>query len=153
MIAHLQASQKKSESPEREESGGENPESEASIYVYNASETHMFLVLADKRNVKISELKNRISDHNQKYFGTFNLTVSAIPVNTNILLIGVSNFTDQVAAIDYYQSTKRNSLLYVMLKKNGGDFYIISEGNYARLYKSKDMEGYRKFAKKHYPTL
>ena len=121
------------------------------IFVHNASETHMFLVLADKRVVKISELKNRLSDHDKKYFGTENLTVSAIPINENILLIGVSNFKDEAAAKAYLNTTKRNSLLYILLKKNGGNFFIISEGNYTRLYRSKDLEGYRKFYAKLYP--
>jgi tetratricopeptide (TPR) repeat protein len=122
-----------------------------SIFTYNPDETHMFLVLADKRNVKISELKNRLSNHNTKYFGTEHLTVSAIPINANILLIGVSNFKNKDKAMEYFNTAKRNSLLYVMLKKNGGNFFIISEGNYARLYKSKDLDGYRAFYDEKYP--
>lgn len=125
--------------------------SKKSIFVYNTDETHMFLVVADKRNLKIGDLKNRLSDHNTKYFGTEHLTVSAIPINENILLIGVSNFKNETKALEYYKTAKRNSLLYVMLKKNGGNYFIISEGNYARLYKSKDIEGYREFYTKHYP--
>ena len=121
------------------------------IFVHNASETHMFLVLADKRVVKISEMKNRISDHNKKFFGTENLTVSAIPINENVLLVGVSNFKDEAAAKAYLSTTKRNSLLYVLLKKNGGNYFIISEGNYTRLYRSKDLEGYRRFYASIYP--
>jgi len=134
------------------EQGEESAEKEEStIFVHNSKETHMFLVLADKRVVKISEMKNRISDHNKKYFGTENLTVSAIPINENVLLIGVSNFKDEATAKAYLSTTKRNSLLYILLKKNGGNFFIISEGNYTRLYRSKDLEGYRKFYAKIYP--
>lgn len=157
MIALLQISNKANNKGDKNgESSGNTGDQKndftPSIYVYNASETHMFLVLADKRSVQISELKNRISDHNSKYFGTENLTVSAIPINENILLIGVSNFKDEKKALEYFQSARRNSLLYVMLKKNGGNFFIISEGNYSRLYRSKDLDGYRKFSEQHYPA-
>ena len=130
---------------------GLNEQKETTIFTHNPSETHMFLVLADKRVVKISEMKNRLSDHNKKYFGTENLTISAIPINENVLLIGVSNFKDETAAKAYLSTTKRNSLLYILLKKNGGNFFIISEGNYTRLYRSKDLEGYRQFYAKVYP--
>jgi len=162
MIAYLQTEKKTKSGDQGKEGEGkslengengsvEQTEEKATIFVHKADETHMFLVLADKRNVKISELKNRISDHNTTFFGTENLTVSAIPINTNVLLIGVSNFKNEKAAMDYLKTTKRNSLLYILLKKNGGNFFIISEGNYTRLYRSKDLEGYRKFYAKIYP--
>ncbi len=153
MIALLQTKSNitKGKGKEGGETGEVEEEKETSIFVYNEEETHMFLVLADKRNVKISELKNRISDHNSTYFGTENLTVSAIPINANILLIGVSNFKNEAVAMNYFKTARRNSLLYVMLKKNGGNYFIISEGNYSRLYKSKDLEGYRQFYSRYYP--
>ncbi len=152
MISLLRAASKKeTKSQQSKGNNDQAKEEEKSIFVYNPDETHMFLVLADKRNVKIGELKNRLSDHNTKYFGTEHLTVSAIPINANILLIGVSNFKNKQKAMEYFNTAKRNSLLYVMLKKNGGNYFIISEGNYARLYKSKDLDAYRKFYSKHYP--
>ena len=131
--------------------GGFAGEDKESIFDYDPDDTHMFLVLADKRNVKISELKNRLSDHNRKYFGTKSLTVSAIPINKNVLLVGVSNFINEKKALDYFKTARRNSLLYSLLKKNGGNYFIISEGNYSKLYKSKDLDGYLRFYKKHYP--
>ncbi len=130
-----------------------SPDTEnATIFKYEPSETQMFLVLADKRNVKISELKNRISDHNRKYFGTKSLTVSAIPINKNVLLVGVSNFVNEEDALKYFKTTKRNSLLYSLLKKNGGNYFIISEGNYSLLYKTKELDGYLRFYKRYYPN-
>lgn len=152
MIAQLKVQTKKEkEDAKEDDKASDEEDGPKTIFVYNPEEVHLFLVLADKRNVKISELKNRLSDHNSKYYGTNNLTVSAIPINENILLLGVSNFPDQTKALEYFKSARRNSLLYVMLKKNGGDYFVISEGNYSRLYKSKDLDGYRKFYSKKYP--
>ncbi len=158
IIASLKTNKDNAKGDNEQEQGseqgkeGKKKEENSTIFVLNPNETHMFLVLADKRVVKISELKNRISNHNSKFFGTDNLTVSAIPINENVLLIGVSNFKNEAAARDYLKTTKRNSLLYILLKKNGGNFFIISEGNYTRLYRSKDLEGYRKFYAKNYPN-
>ncbi len=121
-----------------------------SIFKYDADAVHMFLILADKRNVKISDMKNRVSDHNKTYFGTESLTVSAIPVNKNILLVGVSNFPNEEKALEYFKTTKRNSALFSLIKKNGGNYFIISDANYSRLYRSKDIDGYISFYNQYY---
>ncbi len=121
-----------------------------SIFKYEPDAVHMFLILADKRNVKISDLKNRVSDHNKKYFGTESLTVSAIPINKNILLVGVSNFANEQKALEYFKTARRNSVLYSLIKKNGGDYFIISDANYSRLYRSKDLDGYINFYNQYY---
>lgn len=135
---------------ENNEGTSNNDNFKKSIFVYSPEETHLYLVITDKRNVKIGELKNKLSDHNTKYFGTEHLTISAIPINENIILVGVSNFNNETKAQDYYNTTKRNGILNDLLKKNGGDYFIISEGNYSRLYKSKDIDSYRMFYRAHY---
>ena len=121
------------------------------IYVYEPDATHMFMILADQRNVKISEMSNRLSDHNRKYFALNNLRVSSLPINENMILISVSNFPNKKAALDYLMTVKRNTVLYGMIRRVGGNYFIISEGNYRRLYKSKDLVGYLKFYKAYYP--
>ncbi len=126
-------------------------EEEKSIFVYNPDKTHMFLILADRRKIAINELKNRLSNHDSKYFGTDNLTISAIPINANVLLIGVSNFKNKIKAIDYLKTVRRNSTLYALVRQNGGNYFVISEGNYARLYRSKDIKAYKTFYHKYYP--
>jgi hypothetical protein len=121
-----------------------------SIYVYKNPETHLFLIIGDKNKVKISDLKNSISNHNSSYFASENLTISSIPINGDLMLIGVSNFTDETIAMNYLKTVQRNSPLMDLVNANGGNYFVISDGNYARLYKSKDIEAYRKFYGENY---
>ena len=132
-------------------SGGEAQETSNTIYVYDANEKHMFMILADQRNVKIRELSKRLSNHNRKYFALNNLKVTSLPINENMLLISVSEFNNKEEALDYFKTIRRNTVLYGMIKRIGGNYFVISDGNYRRLYKSKDLLGYRKFFEKYYP--
>ncbi len=131
------------------EKGGQS--APKSIFVYKPEETHMFMVLADQRNVKIRELSKRISDHNSRYFALDKLKISTLPINENMLLISVSEFKNKDKSLDYFKTIRRNTVLYGMIKRIGGNYFVISEGNYRRLYQSKDLVGYRQFFEKYYP--
>jgi len=121
------------------------------IYVYNPDDTHLFMILADQRNLKIRELTKRISNHNKKYFGLEKLQVKTLPINENILLISVGNFDDKTKSLKYFKTIRRNTVLYGMIKRVGGNYFVISQSNYRRLYQSKDLTGYREFFDKYYP--
>ncbi|MCK5856221.1 MAG: tetratricopeptide repeat protein [Bacteroidales bacterium] len=142
-------------SPNKEgkKSDGSNGEDDApaTIYVYNSGETHMFMILADQRNLKIRELTKRLSNHNKKYFGLKDLKVKTLPINEDILLVSVGNFDDKAASLKYFKTIRRNTVLYGMIKRVGGNYFVISRGNYQRLYQSKDLDGYRKFFDSYYP--
>ena len=129
---------------------GEN-DAPATIFVFDAGDKHMFMILADQRNVKIRELTKRLSDHNRRYFALDNLKVTSLPINENMLLVSVSSFENKEKALEYFKTIRRNTVLYGMIKRIGGNYFVISKGNYKRLYKSKDLVGYRQFFDKYYP--
>ena len=149
MIQRLQEGSKPQTAQAGEGSSRENKST--TIYVYDPDQKHMFMVLADQRNVKITELSNRLSDHNRKYFALNNLKVSSLPINENMVLIIVSDFANSKAAMDYFKTIRRNTVLYGMIKRVGGNYFIISDSNYRRLYKSRDLVGYRQFFEQYYP--
>jgi TolA-binding protein len=131
--------------------GAADNEANKTIFVYNAGETHMFMILADQRNLKIRELTKRLSNHNKKYFGLEKLKIKTLPINEDILLVSVGNFKDKTASLKYFKTIRRNTVLYGMIKRVGGNYFVISRGNYQRLYQSKDLIGYRKFFDRYYP--
>ena len=151
IILQLQSGPQKRDSIGGKSSNGETESKATSIFVYNPDEPHMFMVLADQRNVKVSELSKRISDHNRKYFALDQLKVNSLPINENMILISVGEFTNKKKAIDYFKTIRRNTVLYGMIKRIGGNYFVISDGNYRRLYQSKDLVGYRKFFEAYYP--
>ena len=121
------------------------------IYVYDPDDVHLFMILADQRNLKIRELTKRVSNHNRKYFGLEKLQVKTLPINENILLISVGNFDNKEKSLKYFKTIRRNTVLYGMIKRVGGNYFVISKSNYRRLYQSKDLTGYREFFDKYYP--
>lgn len=123
---------------------------EETIYVFNKKENHMFLCIVDISKQNLNNYKKTIDNHNSTYFAAENLKVSSIPLNRNLIMIGVSTFPSKKKSLDYSNTLKHNKLLYGYLLKTGGNFFSISDGNYARLYKSKDIEGYKKFFKRYY---
>lgn len=151
IILQLQSGPAKHDSLSGEESNGETQNKPTTIFVYSPDKPHMFMILADQRNLKVSELSKRISDHNQRYFALNKLKVSSLPINENMILISVSEFPNKDKAIDYFKTIRRNTVLYGMIKRIGGNYFVISDGNYRRLYQSKDLVGYRKFFEQYYP--
>lgn len=125
----------------------------ASIYSFDETKTHMFIVVINRKNMRASEFQQRISNHNDKFFATDRLTVSAIPINKNLIVVGVSNFKNKKEANTYFKTLKRNPVLYGMLKRLNNNYFIISQDNYTKLYKSKDLDAYKKFYVKYYSDV
>jgi len=123
----------------------------ATIFVFDENASHKFIILADQRNVKIRELTKRLSDHNRRYFALNNLKINSLPINENMLLVSVNSFENKEESLDYFKTIRRNTVLYGMIRRVGGNYFVISKGNYKRLYKSKDLVGYRQFFEKYYP--
>jgi len=152
MIAQLQSGPSSFQSDgSSANEGGEAQQTQKTIFVYDADDTHLFMILADQRNLKIRELTKRISNHNKKYFGLEKLNVKTLPINENILLVSVGNFKDKAASLKYFKTIRRNTVLYGMIKRVGGNYFVISQGNYRRLYQSKDLTAYRTFFDQYYP--
>ena len=124
---------------------------EPSIYSYNENSTHMFIVVVDRKNMRASEFQQLLANHNDRFFATDKLNVSAIPINKNLIIVGVSNFKNKKESVTYFKTVKRNKALYGMLKKVNKNYFVISQDNYTKLYKSKDLEAYKKFYGKYYP--
>lgn len=134
----------------KEDPAKKSNENETSIYNFDPKETHMFVVVVDRKKTSSSELQNKISVHNSTYFGTDKLTVSAIPINNNLIAIGVSNFANKDAAALYLSTVKKSNDLHDFMTSADNKIFIISQGNYTKLYKSREVEEYIKFYQKYY---
>lgn len=134
----------------KENDTGSTEKEEESIYNYDEGATHMFVVLVDIKKSRINDYKNELSNHNTTYFGSENLNISTIPLNKTLVMIGVSNFDNKQDAIDYVNTIKNNNKLNKLISKTKDNNFVISDGNYTILYKSKNVEEYKKFYKKKY---
>jgi tetratricopeptide (TPR) repeat protein len=124
-----------------------------SIYSDVKSGTHMFIVIVNRKASKSTELQQQLTIHNEKYFATNRLTVSAIPLDNDNIIVGVSNFKNSDEALIYLNTLKRNSEMSAQMKKLESFYYLISQENYTRLYKTRNLEAYSSFYSKIYPEV
>jgi tetratricopeptide (TPR) repeat protein len=157
LIDRIKAGQKVgkggTENPATAGRGDASNSEKPSIYDSNRKNTHMFIVIVNRKNMRSVEMQQSITQHNDKYFATDRLTVSAIPLDQNNIIVGVSNFKDADAAVVYLKTLQRNKEARTMLRKVNNEYFIISQENYTRLYKSRNLEAYKQFYKKQYPGL
>lgn len=122
---------------------------EGTPYIFDAKSVHYFIFVVDKKKDRVNDIRVKISDHNMKYFGSENLSFTTIPLVNDIMLLNVSQFADFEAAINYMRVCRRNIELYELIQGIEGNFFPISESNYTLLFKTKDIEGYKKFLEKY----
>lgn len=121
-----------------------------SIFSYEPETTHMFIVIVDRKKIPSRDVQLELSKHNDKFFASQKLTSSAIPLDKNLIMIGVSNFKNAHEAEVYFKTTKRNAALSQKLSLTNGNYFVISQANYTKLYKTKKVEAYKNFHKSNY---
>ena len=121
-----------------------------SIYKYNPSQTHFYIMMLNENNVNVSATKIRISDFITKNFNNDNLSVNAIVLDGGWQMITISSFRNSKAAMNFYSTVKINE--YVMATLQQGDYkhFVISMENYPVFYREKKYNGYINFFNKNY---
>ncbi|MCK5337971.1 MAG: hypothetical protein KAJ50_04130, partial [Bacteroidales bacterium] len=116
-----------------------------SPYAYDPKTTHLYLLVVKRQSIKLSAMKVRISDHNQKYYSLRELTINSVLLDDVRYMITVGNFDNAEDAMDYYNDI--NSDAYVFGELGTGNFVetIISMKNYPIFYRDKDADLYKRF--------
>jgi tetratricopeptide (TPR) repeat protein len=120
-------------------------------FVYDEDAVHLYVMIVTlSKSVKISDLKNLISDYNTKNFSRDNLTISNIYLNDNQQIVTIANFQDKEKAMLYYNDIKNNKDIFSKLKPSDCIQFVISADNYTKMYKNKDEDNYYLFFTKNY---
>lgn len=122
----------------------------AQIYKHDPTAIHLFVMVADIRDVNINALKIRLSDFNQKYYGPEKLSVSSLFLNETEQIITISNFPNQQKAMTYYTGITGNAYVTSQLEGAESNSFIISVDNYPPFYKDKNVASYMEFFRKNY---
>lgn len=128
-----------------------NENAKPSIFSEDKSITHMFVVIVNRKATKSTDLQQQLTKHNDKFFATNRLTVSAIPLDADQIIVGVSNFKNAEEALTYLKTLKRNSEIANLIKSFERYYFLISQENYTRLYKTRNLDAYKEFYNKFYP--
>jgi tetratricopeptide (TPR) repeat protein len=128
----------------------EVPEETPSPYNFNPSAQHMFMIVADSREIRLNPFKVKLSDYNIKYYSLEGLNINSLVLDNQHYLITIGNFNNSAKALDYLDAISASDYVFADLKE--GTFYnfVISTENYPIFFKEKDIGGYSKFFDKNY---
>ena len=126
------------------------PEEKASPYKVNPSAQHMFMIVADSKEIRLNPIKVKLSDYNLKFYSIENLTINSLVLDNEHYLITVGNFNNTAKAIDYFDAITSSDYVYADLKPGTFFNFVISTENYPVFFKEKDIGAYTKFFEKNY---
>ncbi len=108
-------------------------------YVYDEKAFHFIIIVADMRDIKINDLKNKIVDFNKDYFRREKFDLSNFYIDNTIQMITISKFENKEKAMDYYKLLKSNDKYFSQLNQTAtAKVYVISDANYTTYFKNKD---------------
>jgi len=111
---------------------------------------HFFMVIVPNQGSDLNTIKTRISTFNQRYYPStpVEITNSFLDAENQVVLL--SGFTTKEMAMRYHDLFATGNEQLVGVNDQGFTAFPITSANYAQLYKSKDVEGYRDFFSKNY---
>ncbi len=119
------------------------------LFAFDADAEQLVVIIADNKNIKISELKTSLSNFNSDFFGTSNLKTEDLVYDNKNKMIVVKAFENKTKAMLYYNQLSNHILIKKLDKKNY-KLFIVSDGNYSALYVSKKLSEYEQFFTKNY---
>jgi len=120
-------------------------------YKFDADAMQLYVMIVNvSKTVKVSEVKNLLSNFNTKNFSTSSLTVSNIFLDNTRQMITINNFASKEKAMLYFNLLKKDATVFAKLKPADYTHFIISVDNYGSMYKNKDITNYNTFFIKNY---
>ena len=119
-------------------------------YEYDAEDKHIFILSAEKEAKNFNRLKNQLANFNRQYFRQDQLNVTASALGEKDLYL-VRTFETQAQAMRYLKALRNNNALKSVIQGAKAKDYIISNGNFRSLFKSKDEGQYLEFFNQNYP--
>jgi tetratricopeptide (TPR) repeat protein len=126
-------------------------EEAGSNFTYNENELHYILVVFSQGQGQLNDLRNTISDYNQKYHKLDKIRPASIYLGqeNKTPVVVLRRFKDKNAAMRYYEGVQKNQNEFV---KNGIPFEImpISQNNYRQIIRQRSLDGYKGFFDSNY---
>ncbi len=122
----------------------------ASPYKVNPTGQHMFMIVADSKEMRLNPFKVKLSDFNTKYFSIEDLKINSLVLDNEHYVVTVGNFSNAQKARDYFDLIVINEYVYADLKAGTFFNFVISTENYSLFFKEKDIGGYSTFFEKNY---
>jgi tetratricopeptide (TPR) repeat protein len=116
-------------------------------YTVDEDAIHFYVLVVNvsDKKVKISDVKNALSDYNTTNYSASKFTISNVFLDNTRQVITIGNFDSKTKALLYYNGIKSNTTIFGKLKPENYTQFVISAANYPVMYKKKDIENYYQF--------
>ncbi len=119
-------------------------------YVYAVDSIHYFMLLFDGKAVDLNKLKIQVSNYNNEYFSTMGLKITSSMLDPSTPYLLVKEFPSADDALTYFTGLMTDEQVFDGLEQGSFRQFVISNANYAILFKDRDVQRYQVFYGQHY---
>jgi hypothetical protein len=116
-----------------------------SVFTYNPSTTHYYVMIVPNGSINTNATKVRFSDHNIKNYRFQKLKVSSLILDNTREMITVSGLENEEKAMEYFNDMKSNNYVFANIAPDSFEHFVVSSNNYPIFYQKKDIEMYKRF--------
>lgn len=113
-------------------------------YIFDFEARHYYAFIASELP-DWPGLKARISNFNSTVFSLETLTTKELQLGTDKKLLFVQGFKETKKAMDYYNAILSDTTVFADIDINKTDQFIISQDNFTKFYKKKEIPPYVEF--------
>lgn len=132
----------------RKEVSKSNAASGLSTYIFEDNVEHFFVLVFTPAMGSVNDAKAKISNFNMSSFSAQELKITNNFLNTEDQVVLVKKFENKSKAMDYYTAFKLTDMLKGINDK--GEYFVITNKNYASFYIEKKIADYKKFFQDNY---
>jgi tetratricopeptide (TPR) repeat protein len=121
----------------------------ASPYNFNPEAEQFIVLLLDSKNLRVPEVKSKLSNFNTDFFESAGLKIEDIIFDPEHKMLVVKAFSNKTKAMLYYNQLNNNTLIKELDKKQYA-LFVISDENYPKFYSLKKTADYLAFFNKNY---
>lgn len=113
-------------------------------YIFDFDSRHYYVLVASGLS-DVAGLKSRISNFNSALFSIETLTTKDLQFGADKKLLFVQGFKETKKAMDYYNAILADTTVFEGVDLNKTDQFIISQDNFTKFYKKKEVPPYVEF--------
>jgi len=119
-------------------------------YTYKEDVLHYAVIVLNAKGTDINAFKTNLSNFNQQYFSTVNLTITSIPMGDDIQIVNVKEFADKKTAMTYYEFVKGDKDVFKDIALASVEVFAMSMENFATFFHDKNQADYKTFFNTNY---
>lgn len=125
-------------------------EEDEGLYSYDVTAQHRYILIVPNVGVDMNNLRNDVSDFTTNFFKLERLNTRAIFLDENNQMIIVTTLSNADKALNFYNTMVNQKVLVKYLPVQETKHFVISNDNFQKFYKTKNVEEYMQFFNKQY---